>query len=107
MIRPPCKPGERSRNSLIHRITNKDTKAIGISTTDITPEENRYDACITFTGSVKPEGEVGVQTISGGRYAVFLQRAVQKLRQSLRFIMSEWYPRSGEKLRDLPALNSI
>ena len=37
---------------------------------DITPPEKcRYDACIEVDAQFKPEGEVGVQTIPGGRYA--------------------------------------
>jgi len=89
-----------------HRIMNKDTKAIGIShdSPDITPEEKiRYDACITFKGSVKPEGEVGIQTIAGGRYAVFLHKGpYSSFSRTYGYIMAEWYPKSGEKFRDLP-----
>lgn len=70
------------------RIMNKDTKGIGIShdSPEVTPEEKiRYDACITFKGNVKPEGEVGIQTIAGGRYAVFLHKGpYSKFRQDLR-----------------------
>lgn len=89
-----------------HRLMSKDTKGIGIShdSPDITPEEKiRYDACITFNGNVKPEGEVGIQTIAGGRYAVFLHKGpYRKLNRTYDFIMGDWYPKSGEKFRDLP-----
>lgn len=33
------------------------------------PEHCRYDACIAIDGEWLPEGEIGVQTIPGGRYA--------------------------------------
>jgi AraC family transcriptional regulator len=38
---------------------------------DVTPPEKlRYDACITVGEDVEPAGNVGVQTVAGGRYAV-------------------------------------
>ncbi len=38
---------------------------------EITPADKlRYDACIIVDGSVEPEGDIGVQEIGGGRYAV-------------------------------------
>jgi AraC family transcriptional regulator len=88
------------------RMISKDAKAIGIShdSPDITPEEKiRYDACITVKDSVKPEGEVGVQAIAGGRYAVFLHKGPYKnFDKTYNYIMAQWYPGSGEKFRDLP-----
>ncbi len=38
------------------------------------PEKIRYDACLTIDTDVRPEGEVGVQEIPGGRYAVTLHQ---------------------------------
>jgi len=88
------------------RLMKKDTKAIGIShdDPDITPEEKiRYDACITINQDVKPEGEVGIQTISGGRYAVFLHKgSYDRLGETYKAIFTQWLPSSGEKLRDVP-----
>jgi AraC family transcriptional regulator len=88
------------------RLMKKDTKAIGIShdDPDITPEEKiRYDACITINQDVKPEGEVGIQTINGGRYAVFLHKGpYDRLGETYKAIFTQWLPLSGEKLRDVP-----
>ena len=88
------------------RLMNADTKGIGIShdSPDITPEEKiRYDACITFKGPVKPEGEAGIQTIAGGRYAVFLHKGpYENFSRTYDYIMAQWYPESGERFRDLP-----
>jgi AraC family transcriptional regulator len=88
------------------RLMKKDTKAIGISHDDpyITPEEKiRYDACITINQDVKPEGEVGIQTINGGRYAVFLHKGpYDRLGETYKAIFTQWLPLSGEKLRDVP-----
>ena len=87
-----------------HRLMKKDTKAIGIShdSPDITPEDKiRYDACITIDKDVKPEGEVGIQTISEGRYAIFLHKgSYNKFDETYNAIFSRWLPASGKKLRD-------
>lgn len=89
-----------------HRLMKKDTKAIGIShdSPDITPEAKiRYDACITIDKDVKPEGEVGIQTITGGRYAVFLHKgSYSRFGETYNAIFSQWLPASGERLRDAP-----
>lgn len=86
------------------RIINKDTKVIGIShdSPEVTQEEKiRYDACITFRGIAKPEGEVGIQTIAGGRYAVFLHKGpYSHFDRTYDYIMGEWYPKTGVKFRD-------
>lgn len=88
------------------RIMTKDTCGIGIShdDPDITPEEKiRYDACISSGKDVKPEGEVGIQIIAGGKYAVFLHKGpYEKFKDTYRAIFSNWLPSSGEKLRDTP-----
>ena len=89
-----------------NRLLSKQTETFGIGYDDptITPAENlRYDACITFSGNVQPEGEVQVQTISGGRYAVFLHKgAYTELNDIYRGIFAGWLPTSGCTLRDCP-----
>ncbi len=108
---PYAKAGAEAWRALMpyaysRRMISKETKAIGIShdSPDITPEEKiRYDACITVKGPVKPEGEFGVQTIAGGRYAVFLHKGPYKnFTRTYDYIMAQWYPESGETFRDLP-----
>lgn len=88
------------------RLMKKNTKVIGIShdSPDITPEERlRYDACITVDKNVMPEGEVGVQSIEGGNFSVFLHKgAYEKFSKTYDAIFSGWLPASGEKLRDAP-----
>jgi len=80
---------------------------IGISYDDpqITAAENlRYDACITVSQVVKPDGEVGVRKIAGGRYAMFLhQGPYENLLGTYQHIFREWFPGSGEELRDEPS----
>ncbi|PTX94524.1 AraC family transcriptional regulator [Opitutus sp. ER46] len=84
-----------------------DTCIIGIGLDDpkITPEENiRYDACVTVGPDFKPHGEVGAQTIPGGRYAVFLHAGpYEKLIETYDRIFCDWLPGSGEELKDQPA----
>lgn len=88
------------------RLVEKGRLFIGIShdSPDITPEDQlRYDACITVNRPVKPEGEVGVQTIPGGAYAVFLHRGpYEGLNQTYNAIFGRWLPASGRQLRDEP-----
>ena len=90
-----------------HRLVQPDREFIGISHDDpqITAEDKlRYDACVTVSQPVKPEGEVGVQKIAGGKYAVFLHKGpYENLARTYQFIYREWLPTSGERLRDAPS----
>ena len=85
-------------------LVGRDVEFIGIShdDPDITAEDKlRYDACITVEKDVKPEGEVGVMTLKGGRYAVFLhQGPYHELKATYRMIYKDWLPASGMKLRN-------
>jgi AraC family transcriptional regulator len=87
-------------------LTNRSVKFIGISRDDpkLTEESKlRYDACMTIKEAVKPKGEVGLQTLKGGKYAVFLHEGpYEKFNETYDLIFSEWLPRSGYKLRDTP-----
>lgn len=89
-----------------NRIITPDTRAIGIGYDDptITEAENiRYDACVTFSGEVQPEGDVGVQVIAGGRFAVFLHKGpYEGLADVYRAIFGTWLPASDSTLRDQP-----
>lgn len=88
------------------RLMDRDTRIIGIShdCPEITSEDKlRYDACITFKKDVTPEGDVGIQTISEGRYAAFLHKgSYNRMNETYNAILSGWFPESGEKLRDVP-----
>jgi AraC family transcriptional regulator len=55
-----------------HGLTSSRRRMFGIAqdNPNITPvNQTRYDACIEVDDSFEPSGEVGVQTIRGGRYA--------------------------------------
>ena len=81
-------------------------RMIGISHDDphVTDESKlRYDACVTLNREAKPEGEVGLKTIAGGKYAVFLHAgAYEEFQQTYDQIFKAWLPGSGEKLREEP-----
>lgn len=83
------------------------TEFIGISYDDpcVTPEDKlRYDACLSLSRDVKPEGEVGVQTVPGGVYAVFLHKGpYDGLMDTYGYIFGQWLPESGKMLRDYPS----
>lgn len=81
------------------------TEFIGISHDDpnVTDSEKlRYDACITINKVVQPEGEVGVQEIEGGKFAIFTHKgAYEKLIDSYNYIFGKWLPESGNELRNV------
>ncbi len=84
------------------------TTMIGISYDDpeITPPEKiRYDACVTVGEEVEPEGEIGVQTLKGGDYAMTVHCGpYEKLAETYGRISGEWAPRSGRVLSSDPCL---
>jgi AraC family transcriptional regulator len=69
------------------------------------PDKLRYDACVEVDDKFKPSGEVGVQTIRGGRYACakFTGTAAEIAEAWMRFIR-EWLPTSRLQCDDAPAL---
>jgi len=89
------------------RLFGMRTEFIGISHDDpdiTTPEKCRYDACITVTKNIEPEGEVGVKSIEGGKYAIFrLKGPYEKLSDAYRYIYLDWLPRSTIKTRNIPS----
>ncbi|HOX60305.1 MAG TPA: AraC family transcriptional regulator [Verrucomicrobiota bacterium] len=88
-------------------LVQADREFIGISHDDpqiTSADKLRYDACITVSQPVKPEGEVGVQKVAGGRYAVFLHEGpYENLIRTYQVIFGEWLPSSGQELRDVPS----
>ncbi|HLP03395.1 MAG TPA: GyrI-like domain-containing protein, partial [Opitutaceae bacterium] len=83
------------------------TQYIGISHDDpkiTAAAQQRYDACVTLEREIAPEGEVGVCTIPGGRFAVFLHCGpYENFQATYDAIFGDWLPRSGEQLREQTA----
>ena len=79
---------------------------IGISHDDpeVTPPAKlRYDACVTVDAGFKPAGEIGVQEVPGGEYAVLTHNGpYERLNQSYYRLLGQWLPRSGRELGASP-----
>ena len=73
-----------------------DVRFLGASHDDpeITPPDKlRYDACITVDDSVQPEGDIGVQELGGGKYAVALHEGpYEKFVDTYGRIYGGWFP---------------
>jgi AraC family transcriptional regulator len=82
------------------------TRFIGVSYDDpqITPPEKlRYDAAITVSRPVQPEGEVGVMELAGGEYATLMHKGpYETLGRAYQALLGGWLPQSGRELRDAP-----
>ena len=73
---------------------------------EITPADKiRYDACVSVDESVMPEGEIGIQQVGGGEYAVALhQGPFVKLGETYAAIYGRWLPGQGREPRSAPCL---
>lgn len=92
------------RNKLFHWKT--EGFGISLDNPEITESENcRYLACVTVTKEVKPEGEVGVMDIEGGKFAIFRYKGpYTNLNIVYSAIFKKWMPESGYILRDQPMM---
>ena len=83
-----------------------DTQFIGVCHDDpaVTPPAKvRYDACVTVDDAFQPQGEIGVQVIAGGDYAVMTHFGpYQNLGKSYAKLLGQWLPRSNRTLRSAP-----
>ena len=81
---------------------------LGISHDDpeITPPERlRYDAALVVPESVTGSGEVAIQEIPGGDYAVAIHRGpYERLGQTYAALCGMWLPASGREVRDAPPI---
>ncbi len=69
------------------------------------PEHLRYDACVPVDEGFQADGEVGVQVVEGGEYAVTMHRgAHENLGQTYARLCGEWIPRSGRAVRAAPSI---
>jgi AraC family transcriptional regulator len=71
----------------------------------VTPADKvRCDCCVSVGGQVGPDGEVGVQTLEGGEYAVLTHTGpYRQLGESYRWLFGTWLPSSGREARHAPA----
>ena len=82
------------------------TMFIGVSHDDpevTAPEKIRYDACVTVDQDFRAQGDIGVQTIAGGDYAVTTHFGpYQNLGETYAKLLGQWLPRSGRALAATP-----
>jgi AraC family transcriptional regulator len=82
------------------------TRMIGVCHDDpeVTPAGMiRYDACITVDSHFKAEGELGVEEVGGGEYAVTTHFGpYERLGDTYAALAGRWIPRSGRMLRQGP-----
>lgn len=78
--------------------------SIGLDDPNITEQEKlRFDACISAPKEPVEKGDVGRQTLKGGRYAVFLHRGpYEELERTFDSIFRQWYPAHKKEVEDQP-----
>jgi AraC family transcriptional regulator len=68
------------------------------------PDKIRYDAAMTLATDIKPEGEIGVQELPAGCFAVTTHRGPHEtLHKTWSAFCGEWIPQSGHVLRNAPS----
>ena len=68
------------------------------------PEKCRYDACVEVDGAFRSSGDVGVQTIAGGRYACAdFTGTPADIHGAWMRLFGEWLPESRYRADDRPA----
>jgi AraC family transcriptional regulator len=90
------KEGRLSGDSLILGICHDDP--------EVTPPARiRYDACLSVDDTFVAEGDIGVQVIAGGDYAVTTHCGpYARLGRTYAALLGQWLPRSGRELRSAP-----
>ncbi|MCT4614632.1 MAG: AraC family transcriptional regulator [Marinifilaceae bacterium] len=90
------------------KLFTKGIESIGMSYDDpklTEAEKCRYDACLVIHKTAVPEGEVGVKTIKGGKFAIFLyQGSYQNLSKVYDYIFGSWLINSDYELRNEPVM---
>jgi AraC family transcriptional regulator len=77
---------------------------IGYDDPEVTPPEQvRYDASVTVDDNYQSTGDITVQEIRGGDYAVIThQGPYTNLATTYQELIGRWIPRSGRELADAP-----
>ena len=87
-----------------------DSQFIGVSYDDpeVTPPDKiRYDACITVNERFAAAGDIGVQTLPGGLYAMTTHFGpYDGLAKTYSRLFGQWLPRSGRRLGPGPCFES-
>lgn len=72
----------------------------------ITDEDKiRYDACLVIHKEAKPSGDIGVKTLKGGQFAVFLyQGSYSHFADVYDYMFNDWLLNTDYQLRDAPTV---
>jgi len=88
------------------KLFTKGIKMIGLPYDDpkaTDPNKTRYDACLIIHKDAQPKGDVGVKTLKGGKFAVFLYQGSYKyFAEVYDHMFNEWLLNSDYELRDAP-----
>ncbi len=88
------------------KLFTKGIKMIGLPHDDpkVTDDDKiRYDACLIIHKASKPVGDIGVKTLKGGKFAVFLYQGSYKyFAEVYNYIFNEWLLNTDYELRDEP-----
>ncbi|WP_299367393.1 GyrI-like domain-containing protein [Winogradskyella sp.] len=88
------------------KLFTKGIQMIGIPHDDpnvTEPDKIRYDACLIIHKDAKPNGDVGVKTLKGGKYAMFLyQGSYKHFAQAYDYMFNEWLLNTEYEVRDVP-----
>jgi AraC family transcriptional regulator len=91
-----------------HGLFRADTRTIGICLDDpevAPPDRCRYDAAVTVSPDVVGEGEIGIQEIPAGHYAVAVHKGgYDRISETYARVCGEWLPWSGHELAAAPSL---
>jgi len=92
----------------MNHVTSEKTLKISIphDSDEITPTDKlRYDACVTINElpNFKPKGQIGIQTLHGGKYAVITHHGpIESIESTYRILFGLWLPQSGYEPADYP-----
>ncbi len=65
--------------------------------------KTRYDACLVIHKAAKPSGEIGVKTLKGGKFAVFLyQGSYSYFADVYDYMFNDWLLNTDYQLREAP-----
>lgn len=88
------------------KLFSKGIQHIGLPYDDpkVTDEDKiRYEACLIIHKEAKAKGNIGIKTLKGGKFAVFLyQGSYNYFAEVYNYIFNEWFIHSDYELRDEP-----
>lgn len=89
-------------------LIKESTKFLGLCYDDpeVTPADKiRYDACLTVDSDIPTEGEIGIQEIPAGEYAVTIHKGpYEKLAATYSVFCGQWFAESDREMKHAPSV---